>query len=142
MRIFYKVVTCRAGREVSLRRKFASLSVLMLMLTLGLGAFSNATVNGQVATSASGNANTNWPASSFNFQNTNYDLQNVINVNNVGNLRLRWFYQIPVNPFNIPGAPPALGIETQPIISQGIVYVATPYNTIIALSTTTGAVVW
>jgi alcohol dehydrogenase (cytochrome c) len=119
---------------------------------LALGGFSGA-VDGAAssASSSSSSASTtgssqnpyaNWPASSYNFQNTNNDPQNVINANNVGNLKLRWFFQIPVNQFNIPGAPPALGIETQPIIYQGVVYIATPYNDIIALSAASGSQLW
>jgi len=122
------------------RGKFTKLSLLGLMLVLGLGGFSNAAVHAQQAATAV--SNPNWPASSYDFQNTNNDPQTVINANNVAGLELRWFYQIPVNPFNIPGAPPALGIETQPIIVQGIVYIATPYNDIVALNTVTGAPLW
>ncbi len=107
------------------------------MLLLAFGGFSNAIVHAQQATTTAA-ANPNWPASSYDYQNTNNDPQNVINVNNVLSLQLRWIYQIPVNPFSIPGAPPALGIETQPLVDNGIVYIATPYNDIIALNTGTG----
>src|SRR5271169_2541937 len=107
------------------RGKLVRLSLLALLLSFG--GFSNALVHAQQAAS-SGASNANWPASSFDYQNTNNDPQTTVNVNNLQSLQLRWIYQIPVNPFNIPGAPPALGIETQPIIVNGIVYVATPYN--------------
>ena len=123
----------------SSRSKVATLSVLALMLAAGGSA--NAITHAQSASAATASYS-NWAASAYNFQNTNGDPQNVINVNNVSDLRLRWFYQIPVNPFNIPGAPPALGVETQPLVENGIVYIATPYNNIIALSTTTGAKIW
>jgi alcohol dehydrogenase (cytochrome c) len=143
-----------------LGHKLAILSVLIMSAALALGGFS-ATVDGATSSNASSNSSSataaaaggggagssqnpysNWPASSYDFQNTNNSPQNVINANNVGNLKLRWFFQIPVNQFNIPGAPPALGIETQPIIYQGVVYIATPYNDIIALSASTGAQLW
>jgi len=84
----------------------------------------------------------NWPASAYDYQNSNNDPQTDINVRNVDGLRLRWGFQIPVNPYSIPGAPPALGIETQTLVVKGIAYVATPYNRIIALNTQTGARVW
>jgi alcohol dehydrogenase (cytochrome c) len=115
-------------------------SIIVVLLALALGGFSNATVHAQQAPSTA--PNPNWPASSYDFQNTNYNPQTVINVNNVKDLQLTWLYQIPVNPFNIPGAPPALGIETQPLVDQGIVYIATPYNDIIALSSVTGSTLW
>ncbi|MGH9918173.1 MAG: PQQ-binding-like beta-propeller repeat protein, partial [Nitrososphaerales archaeon] len=109
------------------------------MFLLAFGGFSNATVHAQATTPAT---NPNWPASSFDYQNTNNDPQNVINLGNVLSLQLRWIYQIPVNPFSLPGAPPALGIEAQPIVDEGIVYLATPYNDIIALNAETGTTVW
>jgi alcohol dehydrogenase (cytochrome c) len=124
----------------SSRGRFSRLALLCVMLVLGLGGISNATVHGQAASSSPSVAN--WPASSFDYQNTNNDPQTTINVNNVLSLIPRWIYQIPVNPFNIPGAPPALGVETQPLIVNGIVYIATPYNRVIALNTVTGSIVW
>jgi alcohol dehydrogenase (cytochrome c) len=124
----------------SLRGKLSRLSLFTVALLLTFGGFSNALVHAQVANAAV--SNPNWPASSYDFQNTNNSPQTTVNLNNVLDLQLRWIYQIPVNPFSIPGAPPALGIETQPIVASGIIYVATPYNDIIALSASTGAQVW
>jgi alcohol dehydrogenase (cytochrome c) len=121
--------------------KLSKLSILVLMFLLAFGGYSNSIVHAQQTTTAPA-AVQNWPASSFNFQNTNSDPQTVINTNNVKSLILRWDYQIPENPFSIPGAPPALGIETQPLIYEGIVYIATPYNDIIALNTVGGTILW
>lgn len=84
----------------------------------------------------------NWTAASYDHQNTNYDPQNVINASNVDRLAVSWIYQVPENPFSIPGAPPALGIETQPLVVNGIVYFATPYNRLIALNSLTSGVIW
>jgi glucose dehydrogenase len=123
----------------SLQRKFASQSIVVITIVLAFGGFSNATVHAQQAAPAS---TFNWPASAYDYQNSNNDPQTDINAGNVANLELRWGYQIPVNPYSIPGAPPALGIETQTIVVSGIAYVATPYNRIIALNTATGATVW
>ena len=124
----------------SFRGKLARFTLITVMFLLAFGGFSNATVHAQQATAPA--PNPNWPASSYDFQNTNNDPQTVININNVLSLQLRWIYQIPVNPFSIPGAPPALGIEAQPIIDDGIIYLATPYNDIIALNAETGTTVW
>jgi outer membrane protein assembly factor BamB len=120
-------------------RRSIRLCVVCFLIFLGLGGFSNATVHAQQASTQSTG---NWPASSFDYQNTNYDPQNVINVNNIQGLENRWIFQVPVNPYSIPGAPPALGIETQPIVSNGIVYFATPYNRVIALDAANGASAW
>ena len=84
----------------------------------------------------------NWSYPAYDSNNTNYNPQNVINKDNVRQLQLSWIYQVPVNPYHIVGAPPALGIETTPLIVNGIVYVATPYNRLIALNSVTGGVVW
>jgi len=84
----------------------------------------------------------NWPYPAYDANNTNYNPQNVINKDNVGQLQLSWIYQVPVNPFHILGAPPALGIETTPLVVSGIAYIATPYNRLIALNTLTGGVIW
>ena len=88
----------------------------------------------------SGNAN--WPYPAYDSSNTNFDPQTQINNNNVAQLQLSWVYQVPVNPFHIAGAAPALGIETTPLVVNGIVYFATPYNRLIALNSGTGGVVW
>ncbi len=84
----------------------------------------------------------NWPSSAYNWFNTNNDPQDVINVNNAQNLQVKWIYQVPVNPFTIPGAAPSLGIETTPLVVNGIVYFATPYNRVIALNAGTGGTIW
>ena len=126
----------------SFRRKFASLSFVIITVMLAFGGFSNAIVHAQQSTANSSPGYFNWPAASYDFQNSNNDPQTDINAANVGSLQLRWIYQIPVNPYSIPGAPPALGVETQTIVKSGIAYIATPYNRIIALNTQTGAVVW
>lgn len=83
-----------------------------------------------------------WTGPAYNSYNTNFDPQTVINSSNVQNLQVKWIYQVPENPYDIPGAAPALGIETTPLIINGIVYFATPYNRITALVASTGALLW
>lgn len=83
-----------------------------------------------------------WSQPAYDLQNTNFSPQEAINNQNVSSLQIKWIYQVPVNPFNIPGAAPSLGIETTPLVISGIVYVATPYNRVIALNSATGGVVW
>src|SRR6266550_6523679 len=115
----------------SFRSRFVLVSFVIVAGVLSFGGFSNAIVHAQQATTSS-QSYFNWPASAYDYQNSNYDPQNDINVNNVQHLEFRWGFQIPVNPYSIPGAPPALGIETQAIVKSGIAYVATPYNLIFA----------
>jgi alcohol dehydrogenase (cytochrome c) len=84
----------------------------------------------------------NWTYPSYDLRNTNHVVQDVVSTQNVRNLQISWIYQVPVNPFSIPGAAPALGIETSPLAVSGVIYVATPYNKVIALNSATGALVW
>ncbi len=83
-----------------------------------------------------------WTYPAYDSNNSNFNPQSIINKDNVGQLQLSWIYQVPVNPFHIAGAPPALGIETTPLVVNGIVYFATPYNRLLALNSATGAVIW
>jgi alcohol dehydrogenase (cytochrome c) len=89
-----------------------------------------------------GQTNLNWTSPAYDQFNSNSDPQTLITQSNVPNLQLSWVYQVPLNPFQIAGAAPALGIETTPLVSGGIAYVATPYNKIIALNLDNGHVVW
>jgi len=84
----------------------------------------------------------NWGSPAYDTGNTNYDPQNVINSGNVQNLQIQWIYQVQVNPFSIPGAAPALGIETTPLVVGGYVFFATPYNRLVALNAANGHELW
>ena len=87
-------------------------------------------------------AYTNWTYAAYDSGNTNNDPQTVINSGNVQNLQIKWIYQVQVNPFSIPGAAPALGIETTPLVVGGYVFFATPYNRLEALNAANGFEVW
>ncbi len=84
----------------------------------------------------------NWTGPAYDGGNTNFDPQSVINSGNVQNLQIQWIYQVQVNPFSIPGAPPALGIETTPLVVGGYVFFATPYNRLVALNAANGHELW
>ena len=84
----------------------------------------------------------NWVSPAANLQNTNTHQQTSINNNNVDNLVLSWIYQVPEDPFKIPYVAPSLGLQTAPLIVNGIAYIATFYNRIIAINAETGAEVW
>src|SRR5438309_5254781 len=80
----------------------------------------------------------NWTNPAYDAGNTNNDPQTAINSGNVQNLQIQWIYQVQVNPFSIPGAAPALGIETTPLVTGGYVIFATPYNRLVALNAANG----
>jgi len=83
-----------------------------------------------------------WPYPAYDLRNTNSSPQNLINKDNVNRLSIAWLYQVPENPYRIPSLAPLQGIETTPLVVNGIVYFATPYNRVIALRADTGHVVW
>ncbi len=84
----------------------------------------------------------NWSSPGYDNYNSNYDPQNVVNSANVNQLQVSWVYQVPENPYNIPGTARSLGIETTPLVVQGYVYFATPYNLVEALNSNTGNILW
>ncbi|MEM4343084.1 MAG: PQQ-binding-like beta-propeller repeat protein, partial [Candidatus Caldarchaeum sp.] len=83
-----------------------------------------------------------WVLPAYDIRNTNHSPQTAINKQNVERLTLTWLYQVPENPFRIPALAPLQGIETTPLVVNGIVYFATPYNRLVALRSDTGHVVW
>ena len=67
----------------------------------------------------------NWEYSAFDKDNTGFSPQTVISRDNVENLELNWIYQFDsVSTIDDDIVPPE-GIQTTPLIYQGIVYVAT-----------------
>ncbi|MEM1937386.1 MAG: PQQ-binding-like beta-propeller repeat protein [Candidatus Caldarchaeum sp.] len=83
-----------------------------------------------------------WILPAYDIRNTNHSPQTSINKQNVERLTLTWLYQVPENPFRIPALAPLQGIETTPLVVNGLVYFATPYNRLVALRSDTGHVVW
>ena len=120
--------------------RLARFAFIVVAALLVFGGFSNAVVHAQQASSPVSVAD--WPTSSFNYQNTNYDPQTVINSNNVQYLQLQLALPDSSQPLQHPWRPAGLGIETQSIVSQGIKYLATPYNHMIALNSATGTWLW
>ncbi len=83
-----------------------------------------------------------WERAAFDERNTNFSPQNVINKDNVNKLEFRWLYQVPADPFTIPYVAPSQGLQTSPLIVNGLLYISTYYNRLIALNLETGAEVW
>lgn len=84
----------------------------------------------------------NWIKPAGDVKNTNFHPQDEINQNNVDNLVLSWIYQVPEDPFKIPYVAPSLGLQTAPLVVNGITYITTFYNRVIALNAETGTEVW
>ena len=83
-----------------------------------------------------------WKYSAFDKYNTGFSPQTVISKDNVKNLELNWIYQFDsVEPLDDDIVPPE-GIQTTPLIYQGIVYVATGYNEVYAIDAIDGSPLW
>lgn len=85
---------------------------------------------------------TNWSLPGFDVFNTNFNPQTQITNENVADIQLKWLYQVPAKPAGVEGSIAPEGIQTTPLVINGIVYFATGYNRIIALEGTTGREVW
>lgn len=95
-----------------------------------------------VATSQLQKAGLNWLNPGYDEKNSYLSPQTVINRNNINRLELRWLYQVPEDPFKIPYVAPSLGLQTSPLVINGLLYISTYYNRVIALNLETGAEVW
>lgn len=84
----------------------------------------------------------NWEKPAFDQNNTSFSPQTQINKENVKQLALKWIYQVPESTERIPFASIALGIQTTPLVVNGIMYAATPFNRLVALNTINGGELW
>ena len=84
----------------------------------------------------------NWELPGFDARNTNFNPQTQINSENVADLELKWIYQVPAKPAGTKNAVPPEGIQTTPLVINGVVYFATGYNRLIALEGSSGRELW
>lgn len=83
----------------------------------------------------------NWVATGYDYDHTGFNPQTEINRDNVNDLEFKWVYQLPLNPFrNI--LQPSLGLETNPLIVNGILYFSSSYNKLFAVNTLRGNLLW
>jgi alcohol dehydrogenase (cytochrome c) len=124
-------------KRESQKRGFLFVTTVFCFLFI---AFQLVMANYSVAQTSSGTSN--WAAPGYDNFNSDYAPQNAINSGNVNQLQVSWVYQVPENPYNIPGTARSLGIETTPLVVSGYVYFATPYNLVEALNSNTGNTLW
>src|SRR5919108_4538659 len=73
-------------------------------------------------------ADGNWTVYGGDLSNTRYVANDQINADNVKNLHLKWMFQTGV-----------LGsFETTPIVEDGVMYITTPYNHVLAIDASNG----
>ncbi len=75
----------------------------------------------------------NWPRSHGGFSSMRFSSLDQINKNNVGKLKLAWTYN---------SKDGKEGIEANPVVYDGLVYVPTPGNQIVCLDGATGKEIW
>lgn len=85
----------------------------------------------------------NWAFTNGEQRSTNYNPQNQINKDNVKFLELKWMYAFPQAPTSVGGfTTTAQGAGIMPLIVDGIVYQATNFCSIVALSADNGKLIW
>ena len=102
-----------------------------------------------------GAAGLNWMFPSYDNGHTGFNPQTVITKDNVKDLQLQWIHRIPGNPYEgkeipspdhpnetIPMLEKSEGIQTNPLVINGIVYVGTSFGVLSAISTSTGNSIW
>ena len=75
----------------------------------------------------------NWPRSHRGFSSMRFSSLDLINKNNVGKLKLAWQYN---------SNDGKKGIEANPVVYEGMVYLPTPGNNIVCLDGTNGKIIW
>lgn len=109
-----------------------------------------------------GEVGLNWNSASFDDENTGFNPQTVITKENVHQLQLQWIHRLPRNPYEgklVPnedlgihddhedemifvGLEKSEGVQTNPLVINGIVYVLTSFGTLTAISSSTGYTIW
>lgn len=120
----------------------ATIHMLPRIAVLGLTIFVVAMVTSSPIAYSQQQTGFNWFYPAYDNHNSNFNPQNVINKDNINRLELKWLFQVPEDPFKIPYVAPSLGLQTSPLIVNGLLYISTYYNRIIALNLETGSEVW
>jgi outer membrane protein assembly factor BamB len=119
------------------RSFFLSILVATAMALSSLTVFGILPASAQVSSGA-----LNWNTNSNYGLNWNYINQSTIGPNNVQGLALKWVFSTPANPGSGSGFFPAEGVCCTPIVEGGVVYLLTNYNTLFALNSNDGSLIW
>ena len=93
----------------------------------------------------------NWMHPAYDTGNTGFSPQTTINKDNIGDLELKWVFQIPgffgdvagdagEFGFEVPHVP--TGVQTVPLVINGIVYVANDFNELFAIRPDNNDLIW
>ena len=84
----------------------------------------------------------NWSSADGNAFNHNYNPQTQINSTNAQYLALSWLFPLPTHPTALLSVSGGLGVDTTPLIINGVVYMTTQYGQVFALNAANGNVLW
>jgi glucose dehydrogenase len=82
-----------------------------------------------------------WEHPAYDEWNSGFSPQTMITRENVDLLELKWVYHFRDSP-EIFGAIPPEGIQTTPLVFEGIIYIASGYNELLAIEASTGRELW
>src|SRR6267154_3562068 len=117
----------REGGEMSRSALFGALA-LGLLLALD-------------ARAAGDGAGSDWPYYGGDAGGMKYSALADINRGNVAALKLAWQWQTGEQPLAEYGTSPGM-FETTPLVIDGVMYLSTPYNRVVALDAATGSERW
>lgn len=118
-----------------MRRLLAGLSILLIFTSTVILAAT------QVAVGQEPSLGGSWVSTGYDYDHTGFNPQTVINKGNVRDLEIRWIYQLPLNPYR-DALQPSLGLETNPLLVNGILYFSASYGKLFAVNSLTGNLIW
>src|SRR5579864_1997879 len=86
-------------------------------------------------------ADRDWPVFSGALSGTKHSALSDINRDNVARLAFAWEWQTGEQPLIQYATAPGM-FETTPLMVNGVLYLSTPYNRVVALDSTTGRELW
>ena len=93
------------------------------------------------ASAAAGAGGTDWPYYGADAGGSKYSPLADINATNVAGLKLAWQWRTGEKPMPEYGTSPGI-FETTPLVINGVMYLSTPYNRVVALDPATGRELW
>jgi len=92
----------------------------------------------------------NWMHPAYDARNSGFSPQSVINKDNLNSLELKWIFQVPGFFGTVPGAGDfgfeiphvPTGIQTVPLVVNGIVYIANDFNGLFAIRAESNDLLW
>ena len=90
-------------------------------------------------------AQNDWPVYGHDLTNQRYSTLSQINTNNAGRLVQAWIFNANPNPSPSPGgrgARPGFGYEGTPLVVNGVMYLVSSFQGLVALDPETGKQIW